>query len=94
MGINKTKVYIVTTEGDCEDKGPSATLGYATGDPEDIKKYFDNRKMYKLYLDEVTILEITPESIEYKEKLLNRKKDLEKKMDESTKELKGIDAIG
>ena len=52
-------------------------LGYATGDPVDIRAYYDDRKAYGLELKRVKTLEIPKGYAAEKETLVAKKKDLE-----------------
>jgi hypothetical protein len=74
------KLYKVTTEGDCEGRS-TMTLGYCTGDPSDIKKFFDNQKTYEIRLEEITVRHITNRSAKEREELLNKKKELEEQLE-------------
>lgn len=73
------KIYKVTTEGDCEGRS-IRTLGYCTGDPADIQKYYEDQKTYQIYIDELKILQITPDMVDQKQDLLKRKTEIEKEL--------------
>lgn len=77
--ITQQKIYAVTTEGDCEGRTTS-TLGYATGDVDDIKMYFADRKMYELNLTELNVVNITKESFNERVQLKTEKADLEQRL--------------
>lgn len=71
--------YKISTEGDCEGRTRS-TLGYATGDVEDIRIYYDDRKYYNLYVDEISVFNVKPESVSEIKMLLQEKASLEKRL--------------
>ena len=73
-------IYEIRTEGDCEGRTRS-TLGYATGDVEDIRIYYDDRKYYNLYVDEISVLNVKPESVSERKRLLQEKASLEKRLE-------------
>ncbi len=77
---NKFGVYRVT--GDTGDN--SRLLGYARSNPELVRKYFSlsDFNFYSIHLDEITILNITPELVDEKQKLLAEKIGLEKRLKE------------
>ncbi|MEA3513918.1 MAG: hypothetical protein U9R34_00400, partial [Nanoarchaeota archaeon] len=75
------KIYTISTEGDCEGKSTSI-LGYATGDIEDIRLYYNDRKNYNLYVDEISVLNVKPESIIERTRLLQEKTSLEKRLED------------
>lgn len=75
------KIYTISTEGDCEGKSTSI-LGYAAGDIEDIRTYYDSRKNYNLYVDEISVLNVKPESIIERTRLLQEKTSLEKRLED------------
>lgn len=54
------KIYAVKTNTDTN----SYVLGYATGDPEDIKAYFKPKEVYGLDVKEINIVHISPEDVE------------------------------
>lgn len=85
--ITQQNIYAVKTEGDCEGKTIS-TLGYATGDVDDIKKYFDDRKMYHLRLTELNVVHITPESFSERIQLKSEKADLEQRLKQIKNQLR------
>ena len=87
--MTEQHIYHVITEGDEEGRGPCVTVGYAIGKEEDIKAFFDNRKYYHIYLKPIDILNITPEALDTKMKLVSKRekslkeiKDLENKIRE------------
>ena len=73
-------IYRVTTEGDCEGKS-IRLLAYATGDPTDIREYFDNEKMYAISTSEIKVVHISKESVINKNLLYQRKKEIEKELE-------------
>jgi len=74
-------MYKITTQGDEEGK-TTQTIGYATGDIEDIRIYFDDMKYYDLYVDEISVVHVKPESVSKRKKLLQEKVSLEKRLGE------------
>lgn len=72
-------IYKVTTEGDVEGRSV-ATLGYATGDQNDIRNYFNDRKYYSLSLQAITVINVTPQSAKERLALINEKAELETKL--------------
>ena len=72
-------IYKIRTEGDCEGRSIS-TIGYATGDVEDIRIYYEDRKYYNLYVDKISVLNVKPESISERKRLLQEKASLEKRL--------------
>ena len=85
--MNTTKLYVVTTEGDCEGRS-TRIVGYATGDPEDIKVFYDNMKEYQLYLGQVDLVHVSPSDVKQRRDLLTEKKDLEKRLKEIEAQIK------
>ena len=85
---NSDPIYRVYTEGDEEGKGPDRTLGYATGIPEDIKRYYDDRKMYGIYLSKIDVLAITSQSAREKQALIHERANLERKLAEIDQQLR------
>ena len=73
--------YKVTTEGDCEGR-TTKILGYATGNPADIKEYYDDQKQYEIRLEAITIVSITDKSAIRKRELLEEKQKLEARLAE------------
>ncbi len=80
-------IYKVTTEGDCEGR-TRRTIAYAMGDPEVINSFYDKEKNYTLYLDEIKVHVITPESMAIREALIERKKELEMELENIKNRLK------
>ena len=68
-------IYHVTTEGDCEGRS-TRTVGYAVGDQRDIELFFDDKKYYKLSLNEVSLTYVRPESVAEKREILDRQAEL------------------
>ena len=67
------KVYSVHTND-------NFLLGYATGDVEDIDKYFDDAKAYTIYVEEIQIVHVTPEKVGERIELLKKKLELEEEL--------------
>lgn len=80
------KIYQVTTEGDCEGRS-TRTLGFASGEQNDIMRYFDDQKYYDIRLHEITIIDVTKDSVVEKKKLIDRKKELEEELSRIKKRL-------
>ena len=74
------KIYVVTTEGDCEGRGTS-TLGYCTGNLDDIRAYYDDRKTYALRVEEIEVVHITSDSTMKRKALIKKKQELEEELD-------------
>jgi len=66
------QVYKVTTDGDCEGRTIS-TLGYARGNPEDIKVFYNDKKCYEIRLEPITVATITPKSVAERRALLEER---------------------
>jgi hypothetical protein len=81
------EIYVVTTEGDCEGR-TTRTIGYATGDPEDIKAYYEPQKMYEIKLEKAKVMQINPQAVQTRRNLLDEKRDLEEKQADLEKRLK------
>ena len=69
-------IYRVTTEGDVEGR-TTKTLGYCTGNPEDIKAYFNDRKAYEIKLTPITTEHITLQMVVGRQSDLETKRKLE-----------------
>jgi hypothetical protein len=80
-------IYKVSTEGDCEGRSRK-TIAYAMGDQEVIKSFYDKEKNFTLYLEEIKVHVITPESIAIREALIERKKELEMELENIKNRLK------
>lgn len=78
--MDRSQIYKVTTEGDCEGRS-TRTLGYCTGHPSDIKKFFDSQKTYEIRLEEIQVRHITETSAKEREELLNKKRELEEQLE-------------
>jgi hypothetical protein len=75
--------YKITTEGDCEGRTTS-TIGYFTGELQDILKYCEKYKYYELRHEKIKIKHIDPSSVKERQEkeneitqLKNRLKELE-----------------
>ncbi len=86
------KIFVVSTEGDGEGMA-ALVLGYAVGSKEDIEKYYEDRKAYRIYLEERSLMYITPESVNERKELLRRKKQIEEEKRNADKQLNEIDGI-
>ncbi|MBR9702796.1 hypothetical protein GOV10_02055 [Candidatus Woesearchaeota archaeon] len=80
-GLEYKTAYAVQTEGDCEGRS-TRTLGYATGEPEDIKEFYDGQKMYKIWLNEVKIYSIDSEASGRRKHLEKEISGLEEKLEQ------------
>lgn len=74
-------IYKVTTEGDCEGKS-TKHLGYATGHPTDIKNYFDDKKYYDIWLEQIKVVNITTEDATDRQKLVKKRKEINRELKE------------
>ncbi len=83
------QVYKVTTEGDCEGRS-TETLGYATGNPDLIKMYYDEQKEYTIRLEAINIVHITKETASVREKLRTRRTEITQEMSKLEKELEKL----
>lgn len=81
------QIWKITTEGDAEGR-TTRVLGYAVGNEQDIKKYYDSEKYYKLYLDPIEIIEITPDSVNERIQLTQERTRLLKRLESIDKSLK------
>lgn len=79
-------VYKVTTEGDIEGRS-TATLGYATGEIDDIKAYFEKSKAYNLYVEPIKVIHVTPDLIVRVEEKKRKYRELKKELGGLEKEL-------
>lgn len=80
-------IYLVTTEGDVEGK-TTKTLGYCTGNPEDIKDYYNDKKGYEIKVTPITTLHITLQMVVARQIDLNTKRKLEAELESVTNRLK------
>lgn len=74
--VNNKQVYMVTTD---RNEGETiVTLGYATGDPEDIKNFYEDKRGYTLGVIPLTlnVIDISKETLEKKLAYLRLKKEL------------------
>ncbi|WP_284464882.1 hypothetical protein [Chryseobacterium sp.] len=84
--VNEIKVYKVSTD---DGMGGSNHLGYVTGEKEDIIKFFEPKKQTEIYLNEISVKEITPELANETDNLNQEKKTLEERIKEINELLKG-----
>ena len=70
------QIYRVTTEGDCEGRS-TKEIAYAKGEQKDILRFYDSKKMYEIYLEEITVKNITPEMAETKDEIVAKIKKLD-----------------
>lgn len=80
-------IYRVTTEGDCEGR-TTREIGYAKGHPSDIKKYYDNYKVYEIYLKEIVVKNITPEMVQTENEIKEKIKKLDYEKEKLKSQLK------
>ncbi len=78
------QIYKVTTEGDCEGRTTS-TLGYAKGDPTDIKVFYDHKKVYEILVEPITVVKVTPKSVIEKRTLLEERVKIQERLAEIEK---------
>lgn len=62
-------IYRVTTEG-YDTRKPTIELGYATGNPVDIRAFYDDMKTRTIHLEKIVITPVTAETLEGKARLL------------------------
>lgn len=79
--MTTTQIYHVTTEADADGNG-TRTLGYATGNPEDIKEFYADGKAYALTVEPLQIFEVTPQAVKERKTLLNEWLTLEARLRE------------
>lgn len=72
----ENKIYEVTTEGDVEGK-TTKYLGYCTGDIDDIKNFYNDKKTYEIHCKEIRPKHITKEMVDNKKELIKRKHEIE-----------------
>lgn len=80
-------IYRVTTEGDVEGR-TTTLLGYCTGEVSDIKAYYDNKKVYDIAVEPITVKHISSVDTAKKIKLLQRKKEIESELEFIEKQIK------
>lgn len=85
-GYQDNIIYEVRTEAD-DDGRTMKTLGFAIGDPGDIKAYYDNDKYYNLYLEERRVVHVTPDRVPERKLLRERQEQLEAELEEIRKKL-------
>ena len=82
--MGTSHIYQVTTEGDCEGRS-TKVLGYATGSPEDIKVFYDDRKEYNIKVAKIQLVHVNPETVREKRTLLEERTTLRKRLGELEK---------
>jgi hypothetical protein len=55
-------------------------LGYARGDPEDIKAFYDTRKYYTLRLEKAEVVDVRPGDVKQRRSLMEEKERLETRL--------------
>ena len=85
---NPPKIYKVWTYDETEGK-VVIRLGYAEGQPEDIKNFFglDFSKGHEIHCDEIIARRIEPADVAQKKILLDQKSELENKLLQVKREL-------
>ncbi|MBI4147216.1 hypothetical protein HY494_01035 [Candidatus Woesearchaeota archaeon] len=78
------QMYKVTTEGDEEGRSTS-TLGYAIGCPDVIKAFYDDQKLYRIRIMEISVIRINRESLKEKRDLQEEESNLRKRLGELEK---------
>lgn len=85
MGAANMKIleaYVVKTD-DGIDGRTCHTIGYATGNLEDIKRFYRPRATgYELYVEPIKVLVVTPDSAKEAQQLSVERKNLEARLDE------------
>lgn len=74
-----TKIFKVDTE---DGVGGKNSLGYAKGTEEDIRKYFEPKKVQELHLIELQVKEVTQELANNSVELIAEKTTLENRIKE------------
>ena len=85
---NPPKIYKVWTYDETEGKAV-IRLGYAEGQPEDIKNFFglDFSTGHEIHCDEIIARRIEPADVAQKKILLDQKSELENKLLQVKREL-------
>lgn len=79
MDNPETKIFKVDTE---DGVGGWNSLGYAKGKEEDIRKYFEPKKLYQLHLKELQVKDVTEELANQSSELITEKTTLENRIKE------------
>lgn len=74
--MNSTNIYKVEGTNECN----SFHMAYCSGNPADIKRYFEDEGGYGLQVNLIKVLEITPQSANEKQDLKLKQKELEKQL--------------
>jgi hypothetical protein len=77
--MTATRIYKVSTEGDQEGKSIEL-IAYATGSKQDIEEFYQDRKYYNLFIEEIGLAHITQKSVKEKDRLLKEKTTLEERL--------------
>lgn len=75
----ETKIFKVDTE---DGIGGWNSLGYAKGTEEDIRKFFEPKKLNDLYLTELQVREVTEEQANIARELITEKTILQNRIKE------------
>ncbi len=88
MTENKSTIYQVFTEGGTEIYIPPKFLGYATGNPVDIKQYYDSEKFYSIDVQPLIVPHITHEIALQRQSAALELRTLETRIQELKKEVR------
>lgn len=64
------------------------TLGYATGRIEDIKQYYDDRKIYGLHITPINVVHIDSNSAKERANLIEEQKRIQSRLNEINSQLR------
>jgi hypothetical protein len=90
--IQKIQIYVVRTEADVEGNGRHI-LGYAIGDAEQIKQFYDDARMYTVNVDPVDVLKIDAQAVSERKNIVAQKAQLEQQIKEMTTQIEGLAKI-
>lgn len=72
-------IYKIITEGD-EEGRTMRTLGYAMGNIEDIKGFYNDKRIYTLEITPIKVIRVTPESVRKKQELTDERQRLKERI--------------
>ena len=73
------QIYVVQTEGDVEGRSMK-TLGYAIGQPQDIRRFYDDKKMYRIELTRMPLVHVTRDAMDQRAQLRQEAGRLEQRL--------------
>jgi len=77
--MTTTQIYHITTEEGVDGNG-IRTVGYATGNPDDIKEFYGDGKAYTLTVEPLKIFDVTPQAVQERKALLHEYQTLEARL--------------